>query len=70
MQTHPASLGFTNLYNINPDFTLKAKIINAIVFVPLNRINEYVDSQVTELPEKLHDLLNWSEDACVGRPNR
>ena len=61
---------FTNLYNTDPDFTLKAKMIIAITFVSLNKVDEYVDALATELPQKLHDLLNWFEDTYLGRPNR
>ena len=70
MQKHLTSLGFTNLYNTDPDFALKAKMIIAIAFVPLNKVDEYVDALATELSQELHDLLNWFEDTYVGRPNR
>ena len=70
MQKHLASLGFTNLYNNNPDFALKAKMIIAIAFVSLSKVDEYVDAIATELPQELYDLLNWFEDAYIGRLNR
>ena len=35
MQKHLARMGFTSLYNTDPDFALKAKMIITIAFVPL-----------------------------------
>ena len=70
MQKHLARMGFTSLYNTDPDFALKAKMIIAIAFVPLNKIDEYLDAVATELPQELGDLLNWFEDTYVGRRNR
>ena len=69
MQKHLARIGFTSLYNTDPDFALKATII-AIAIVPLNKIDEYLDAVATELPQELGDLLNWFKDAYVGRRNR
>ena len=70
MHKHLASSGFTNLYNTELEFVLKVKMIIAIAFVPLNKIDEYVDALVTKLPQEFQDLLNWFEDIYVGRPNR
>ena len=64
-----ARMGFTSLYNTDPDFALKATII-AIAIVPLNKIDEYLDAVATELPQELGDLLNWFTDTYVGRQNR
>ena len=69
-EKHLARMGFTSLYNTNPDFASKAKMIIAIAFVPLNEIDEYLDAVATELPQELGDLLNWFEDTYVGRRNR
>lgn len=70
VQKHLARLGFTSLYNTNPDFSLKAKMIIAIAFVSLNKIDEYLDALATELPQELQDLLNWFENIYVGDQNR
>ena len=70
MHKHLDRLGFTSLYNADPDFALKAKMIFALAFVPLDKIDEYLDALSTELPEELQDLLNWFEDNYVGRQNR
>ena len=69
MQKQLARMGFTSLYNTDPDFALKAKLIIAIAFVPLNKIDEYLDAVATELPQELGDLLNWFESTYVGRRN-
>ena len=70
MQKHLARIGFTSLYNTDPDLALKAKMIIAIACGPLNKINEYLDALATELPQELGDLLNWFEDTYFGRQNR
>lgn len=70
MQKHLARQGFISLYNTDPDFALKAKMIIATAFVPLDKIDEYLDALSTELPQELQDLLNWFEDTYVGRQNR
>ena len=63
MQKHLARMGFTSLYNTGPDFALKVKMIIAIAFVRLNKIDEYLDAVTTELPPELGDLFNWFEDS-------
>jgi len=70
MQKHLARLGFTSLYNTDPNFALKAKMIIALAFVPLNKIDEYLDALATDLQQELQGLLNWFEDTYVGRQNR
>ena len=62
MQKHLARMGFTSLYNTDPDFAIKAKMIIGIAFVPLNKIDKYLDAVTTELPPELGDLFNWFED--------
>lgn len=44
-------------------------MIIIVAFVPLDRVDEIVDAPVTELPQELHDLLNWFEDTYTGHPN-
>ena len=70
MQKHLARMGFTSLYNTDPDFALTAKMIIAIARVPLNKIDEYLDALATELPQELGNLLNWFEDTYFDRQNR
>ena len=70
IQKYLARMGFTSLYNTDPDFASKAKMIIAIAFVPLNKFDEYLAAVATELPQELGDLLNWFEDTYVGRRNR
>ena len=70
MQKYLARIGFTSWYNTDPDFALKAKMIIAIAFEPLNKIDEYLNAVATKLPQERGDLLNWFEDTYVGRRNR
>lgn len=58
------------LYNNDPEFALKARMIIALAFVPIDSIGDYVDALDNELPDELQLLLNWFEDTYVGRMNR
>lgn len=70
MQKHIGTLGLTNLYNNNIDFCLNAKMILALAFVPIERIDDYLDSLSENLSEEHIPLLNWLEDSYIGRMNR
>lgn len=70
MQTHRARLGITSLYNADPDFVSKAELIIDLAFLPLNKIDEYLDALVTKLLQELQDLPNWFEDTYFGCQNR
>lgn len=47
-------LGFTSLYKTDPDFALKAKMIIALAFISLKKINEYFDALKTELTQEIY----------------
>lgn len=70
MQKHLASDGFISSYRNDPDFALKAKMIIALSFVPLSKIDLYFDTLANELSHGFSSLLNWFEDTYVGRQNR
>ncbi|KAF2902942.1 hypothetical protein ILUMI_03242 [Ignelater luminosus] len=63
-------MGFTALYNDDPDFALKAKIVLPLAFVTVNNLDEYVDELANELPPELQPVLGWFENTYFGRPNR
>ena len=53
MQKHLARMGFTSLYNTDPDFLLKAEMVIATAFVSLNKIDEYLAVVAIELLQEL-----------------
>lgn len=63
-------LGLQQLYNNDPDFALKAKMIVALCFVPVPHMDTYIDALSDDLQDELQPLLNWFEDNYIGRPLR
>ena len=63
-------IGLQGLYNGNPNFALRAKMITALCFVSVPHLNTYIDALSANLPLELHFLLNWFEDNYVGGPMR
>ncbi|KAK4879483.1 hypothetical protein RN001_007629 [Aquatica leii] len=70
MRKKLGELGLTRFYNEDPEFSLKAKMITALSFVPIDNLDDAIDTLSNVLPPELHQLLNWFEDNYVGRPNR
>ena len=64
-----ASAGHATLYQTNSDFALKAKMLLAIAFVPIDRINEYFDLLLEELSDEHTILAEWF-DNYLGRLTR
>jgi len=57
-------------YNNDADFSISVKMIIAIAFVCINKIDIAIDALAENLPEELQPLLEWFEDNYVGRLNR
>ena len=70
MHRHLVSLGLSNLYKTDSDFALWAKMIIALAFVPLEKMDEYMDTQAAGLLDELITLFHWFEDIYIGRQNR
>ena len=67
---HLKHIGLQHLYNNDPDFAVKAKMIVALSFVKVSHMDVYMDSLSEYLPDELQSLMNWVEDNYVGRPLR
>ena len=63
------SFGLSRQYNNDADF-VKAKMISALAFVPIEYMTEAIENLVGELPDELQVLLDWFENNYVGRRNR
>ena len=70
MHKHLDALGLIREYSRKADFTLKAKTVIALAYVPINKINECIDALGMELSNERQELLNWFEDTYVRRANR
>ena len=49
-------------------FSLHARMIIALTFVPIDNLDVAFDALTEELPEELQLILNWLEDNYLGRP--
>ncbi|XP_025410336.1 uncharacterized protein LOC112683501 [Sipha flava] len=63
-------LGLINRYNNEPNFSLYAKMVIALGFIPIEDINNALLSLSDNLPNYLQPILDWFEDNYVGRMNR
>ena len=45
-------------------------MIIALAFVPLEKMDEYMDTLAAVLPDELIALFHWFEDNYIGRQNR
>ena len=65
-QRKTASAGYATLYQTDSDFALKAKMLLAIAFVPIDRIDEYFDVILEQLSDEHTVLAEWFEDNYLG----
>ena len=67
MKRKVAACGLSRRYREEPDFALKAKMISAMAFVPIHRIEEALGVLQSTLPAELQPVLDYFEDHYVGR---
>lgn len=70
MKKKLCELGLTNRYNNEPNFSLYAKMVTALAFVPIEDIDNALLSLSENLPDDVQPILDWFEDSYVGRMNR
>ncbi|KAK4885771.1 hypothetical protein RN001_002042 [Aquatica leii] len=70
MKKHIGQLQLGNMYNNNPDFSLKVRMITALAFVRIPDLDQAIDVLAEELPAELEPLLEWYEDNYLERINR
>ncbi|KAB0804478.1 hypothetical protein PPYR_01448 [Photinus pyralis] len=70
MRKHVQALGLMPEYQNDEEFSLKARMVTALAFVPVKRLEDAVDQLSNYLPNQLHPLLDWFEDNYLGRANR
>lgn len=70
LKKHVGELHLNKRYNNEADFALKAKMITALAFVPINDLDVAFDRLAGHLPVELQPLLQWFEDFYLGRMNR
>lgn len=61
--------GLTGRYNNDPEFSLEARMIGALAFVPPDSLNAAFQELYINVHEELHVILNYFEDCYMGRLN-
>nr|CAD7198176.1 unnamed protein product [Timema douglasi] len=51
-------------------YTVLARVISALAFVPENDLDQALDLLAEELPDNLQPRIDWFEDNYIGRRNR
>lgn len=62
--------GLYHRYTSDHEFSLQARMVIAIAFVPIGEIDNALQELSQLLPVELIPILNWLEDNYVGRLNR
>lgn len=70
MKKHLAHMNLLSRYNTDADFSLQARMVTSLAFVPEGDLDDAIDHLFDELPNELHPLLEWFEDSYLGRPQR
>lgn len=66
-RVHLRAAGWLNRYDNDAMFSLQARMIIAIAFVPIVNLDVAFDTLTEELPDELQPILNWLEDSYLGR---
>ena len=59
--------GLFHRYDNDATFSLHARMIIALAFVPIDNLDVAFDALTEELPDELQPILNWLEDNYLGR---
>jgi hypothetical protein len=70
MRKKVAHEGLLATYNNDPEFSLAARMIVALAFVPPNSLEVAFDALSVSTPQRLLPVLNWFEDNYLGRLTR
>ena len=65
---HLGAAGLLSRYDNDAMFSLHARMIIALAFVPIGNLDVAFDALTEELPQELQPMLNWLEDNYLGRP--
>lgn len=67
MKKKLASEGLMEMYNMDPEFALSARMIISLAFVPPESLENAFEELSNEIPDALQPVLNWFEDTYIGR---
>ncbi|KAK4879731.1 hypothetical protein RN001_007877 [Aquatica leii] len=70
LRKHLGELHLMGRYNNDANFAIEARMITSLAFVPIDDLDTAIDELANVLPLELQPILQWFEDAYVGRPNR
>jgi hypothetical protein len=63
---HLSTAGLLQRYNTDSEFALRARMIPALAFVPVDKTAEAYETLNDELPPELDPILTWFEDNYIG----
>lgn len=69
---HIGQYGFKERYQNDTDFALSLRLLAAIAFVPIVKVDEAFEvvSSSGLIPAECQCILNYFEDTWIGRPQR
>uniref|UniRef100_A0A914NDU9 MULE transposase domain-containing protein n=1 Tax=Meloidogyne incognita TaxID=6306 RepID=A0A914NDU9_MELIC len=67
LRKHISQSNLLNLYNNDPDFALKCKMIISLAFVPENDVINALNVLENELDDRFEPLISWFVSTYIGR---
>ncbi|KAL3108929.1 hypothetical protein niasHT_011479 [Heterodera trifolii] len=67
MKKQIRGLGLTRVYNTDPIFAEKSKMITSLAFLPVHHLQAGLNALQAQLPAQLHGVFNWFMDNYTGR---
>nr|CAD2180155.1 unnamed protein product [Meloidogyne enterolobii]CAD2191220.1 unnamed protein product [Meloidogyne enterolobii] len=67
LRKHISQSNLLNLYNNDPDFALKCKMIIALAFVPENDVINALNLLENDLDDRFEPLISWFVSSYIGR---
>ncbi|KAL3099265.1 hypothetical protein niasHT_028212 [Heterodera trifolii] len=68
MKKKITALGLTRVYNTDPIFAEKSKMITSLAFLPVHHLQAGLNAIQAQLPAQLHGIFNWFLDNYTGKP--
>ncbi|KAL3115344.1 hypothetical protein niasHT_017746 [Heterodera trifolii] len=67
MKKKITALGLTRVYNTDPAFAEKSKMITSLAFLPVHHLQNGLNALQAQIPPQLNSVFNWFLDNYMGR---